>query len=213
MKLYYAAGASSQAPHIAFREAGVAITPVAVDLRSKTTVAGVAFTDLNPLGYVPILELDNGATLREVTAILLFVADLAPADALAPAQGTPGRLRLVEWLSFLATEMHQGLRSLERTSSIVDQAWLGSRLEKRTAWIELQLSSKPFLMGNNYSVADIYLWVLSSRLWKARLDSELGRGTSLPALENIRRWHASIAARGAVRATLEFEFPRLVTTA
>jgi glutathione S-transferase len=213
MKLYLSAGASSQAPHIAFREVGIDIDLVSVNLRNQVTSDGNAFTNLNPFGYVPLLEFDDGATLREVTAILLFAADLGPNATLAPMQGTLERLRLLEWLNFLSSEMHQGLGSFVRASPKAEVDRTRSRLEKGFAWIDLQLSAKPFLLGRDYSVADIYLWVISNWAQAAWIDSVLNLGVDLTGFENIHRWHDGIARRDAVQAAVDFERRLLVPDA
>jgi len=205
MKLYVSAGASSQAPHIAFREAGIEIDLISVDLRKQVTSEGQDFTSLNPFGYVPLLEFDDGATLREVTAILLFAADMGSNAMLAPIRGTLERFRLIEWLNFLSSEMHQGVKSLVRANLTeeIDRARL--RLEKRFAWIDLQLFARPFLLGRNYSVADIYLWVMSNWFQAAWGDSVFNLGVDLMGFENIHRWHDGIAGREAVQAAVDFE--------
>ncbi len=206
MKLYYSPGASSLAPHIAFREARIDMELVGVDLRNKMTSQGRDFTDLNPFGYVPLLELDDGATLREVTAILLYIADQAPEVALAPAQGTPDRLRLVEWLNFLSSELHQGLALLARTGPSFQFDHVRAKLFKQFAWIDMQLSAKPYLSGSHYSVADIYLWVLSNWARADWIDSVFNLDINLTDFANIQRWHKNIAGREAARSALIYEW-------
>lgn len=203
MKLYFSPGSSSQAAHIALREAGVAVRLVKVDLRNRTTADHAEFTHLNPFGYVPVLEFDDGATLREVTAILLFAADRAPGAQLAPASGTMERLRLFEWLSFLATEMHGCIRCAGvQAPKTAD--WTNA-LEKQFAWIDLQLVYKPFLMGGCYTVADIYLWVMSNWMRPTKLNGGAEADFGLRRFANLQRWHETIAARDAVAAALAAE--------
>src|ERR687886_2104189 len=112
MKLYYAPGACSLAPHIVAREAGLRLDLEKVDLRSGKTESGAAFADINPKGYVPALKLDNGEVLTEASALLQYLADQAPQAQLAPAAGTMERYRLLEWLGFISTEIHKGFGPL-----------------------------------------------------------------------------------------------------
>jgi glutathione S-transferase len=205
MKLYLSAGASSQAPHIAFREIGIDIVLISVDLRSHVTSDGDDFTSLNPFGYVPLLEFNDGATLREAVAILLYAAELNPDAALAPMPGTLARFRLFEWLNFLSSEMHPSLRSLVGASSMAEVNRAQSRLEKHFAWINVQLSAKPYLLGQDYSIADIYLWVMSNWIQTVATDGSFRPSADLNGFESIHRWHESIAKRDAVKAAVDFE--------
>src|SRR5512145_2511535 len=107
MKLYYSPGACSLSPHIVAREAGLPLTLVRVDTRTKKTAAGDDFRAINAKGYVPLLELDDGTRLTEGPAIVQYLADRAPAKALAPANGTLERYRLQEWLNFITSEIHK----------------------------------------------------------------------------------------------------------
>ena len=111
MKLYYAPGACSLAPHIALDEPGLPYEPVKVDLRKHTLPDGTDYYAINPKGYVPLLELDDGTRLTEVAVLLQYIADRKP-GTLAPAFGTIERYQLMEWLNFIATEMHKGFGPL-----------------------------------------------------------------------------------------------------
>src|SRR4051812_23127852 len=107
MKLYYAMGTCSLAPHIALREAGLPFTLVRYDMKAATLEGGGSLLAVNEKGFVPVLELDGGQRLTEVSAILQYIADQAPASGLAPPNGTFERYRLQEWLNFIATEIHK----------------------------------------------------------------------------------------------------------
>ena len=107
MKLYFSPGACSLSPHIVLREAGLPFTLEKVDLRAKLTAAGADYRAINPKGYVPALETDDGVVLTEGPAIVQYVADQAPAGGLAPAAGSMARYRLMEWLNFISTEIHK----------------------------------------------------------------------------------------------------------
>jgi len=112
MKLYYSPGACSLSPHIAMREAGLAFEPVLASTKSHKLQDGTDYYGINPLGYVPLLELDDGTRLREGPAIVQYIADLAPTKNLAPANGTMSRYRLQEWLTFIGTEIHKSYSPL-----------------------------------------------------------------------------------------------------
>ena len=107
MKLYYSPGACSLSPHIVAREAGLPLTLVRVDTKNKRTETGDDYRAINPKGYVPLLELDDGRRLTEGPAIVQYLADLVPAARLAPAGGTFERVRLQEWLNFITSEIHK----------------------------------------------------------------------------------------------------------
>ena len=112
MKLYYSPGACSLSPHIALREAGLNFELVQVDLASKKTASGQDYLEINPFGYVPCLQLDDGRMLAEGPAILQYVADQVPGKLLAPANGSWERVRLQEWLNFITSEIHKGFTPL-----------------------------------------------------------------------------------------------------
>lgn len=108
MKLYYSPGACSLSPHIALHEAGLAFTPVLASTKSHKLQDGTDYYSINPLGYVPMLELDDGTRLREGPAIVQYIADQVPLKMLAPTNGSLQRYRLQEWLTFIGTEIHKG---------------------------------------------------------------------------------------------------------
>src|SRR5436190_8072526 len=112
MKLYYASGACSLAPHIVAREAGLKIDLDKLDFATGKTESGETFAEVNPKGYVPALRLDNGEVLTEVATLVQYLADQAPQSGLAPAHGTAERYRLMEWLTFISSEIHKGFSPL-----------------------------------------------------------------------------------------------------
>lgn len=117
MKLYYCPGACSLSPHIVLQETGAAYTLVKVDLQHKKIETGQDFYTINPKGYVPALQLDNGQVLTEGPAIVQYLADQHPQAGLAPAAGTLERARLQEWLNYIATELHQSFGPLFHPAS------------------------------------------------------------------------------------------------
>jgi len=173
MKLYYAPAACSLAPHIALSEAGLAHELVRVDLRTHTLPDGSDYAAVNPKGYVPVLELDDGSRLTEAAVILQYIADRNP-GTLAPAFGSIERYRLMEWLNFIATELHKGFGPLwkpntpEAYKSIVIE-----NLGKRFDHIEPVLAKQPFLMGDTCPIADASMFTILS--WAKLLKVDLAR--------------------------------------
>jgi glutathione S-transferase len=198
MKLFYSPGACSVSPHIVAREAGIDLELEKVDLGKKVTASGVDFLKLNPKGYVPALQLDNGEILTEGPAIIQYLADQKPASQLAPAAGTMGRYRLQEMLTYVNSEIHKTFSALfnpaitpaERTAKI-------EYLNKRYALIEQQLGSHKFLLGDQFTVADAYLFTLTS--WADYLKVDLSKFPKLQAFQK------TVLARPAVQEALKAE--------
>ncbi len=161
MKLYYSPAACSFSPHIALREAGLDFDLVKVDLKSHTLADGSDFTKINPKGYVPVLELDDGSVLTEGPAIVQYVADLKPESGLAPKAGTFERYRLQEWLAFINSEIHKGFGPLfNPKTSDETKATARENLSKRLGFVAEHLVKSDFLLGRRFSVADGYLFTV-----------------------------------------------------
>jgi glutathione S-transferase len=175
MKLYYAPGVCSLAPHIVAHEAGIPLDLEQVDIRASPhrTDSGIDFTTINPKGYVPVLQLDNGEVLTEGVAILEYLADLKPEAHLAPAFGTPERYRLQEWLTFISSELHKMFSPWLFHPEYGEQAAgvARGRIAERFALIERHLAGKTFLLGDRFTVADAYCFTIVgwSRLTKIEL--------------------------------------------
>ncbi len=198
MKLYYSPGACSLSPHIALREAGLAFEPVLASTKSHKLQDGTDYYGINPLGYVPMLELDDGTRLREGPAILQYIADQVPTKNLAPANGTLQRYRLQEWLTFIGTEIHKGYSPMFNPNMPEEAKTIAkTRLLSRYQWLEGQLADKEYLMGDHFSVADGYLFTVSN--WAKPT------GVDLAPYPNVRAWQARIAARPAVQEALKAE--------
>jgi glutathione S-transferase len=159
MKLYYAAGTCSLAPHIALREAGETFTLVRYDRKGGGLEGDPPIEQINDKGLVPVLELDDGQRLTEAAAVLQYIADRAPESRLAPPAGTMERYRLMEWLNFLATEVHKAFWPLFHGGEEVENRKAREKLGQSFAWIERMLGDRPFLMGDTFTVADAYLFV------------------------------------------------------
>ena len=178
MKLYYLSGACSMASSIALREAGLKFEFVKVDRHTRKAADGLDFNEVNPKGYVPALTLDNGETLTENVALLQYIADRNPASKLAPAAGTLERYRLMEWLSFINSEIHKAFSPLFRPDVPEDtkQYTLGN-LTKRLEYVNRMLAGKTFLMGEQFTVADCYLFTVLN--WSGFVKIDLGRWPEL----------------------------------
>ncbi len=180
MKLYYSPGASSLSPHIVACEAGIPLELVKVDLRTKTLPDGSDFTLVNPKGYVPVLELEDGRRLTEGPAIVQYIADHQPATRLAPRPEDFERYRLHEWLNFIASELHKSFSPLFSPAASDDwKSAARARLETRFDWMVGQLADRQFLMGAEFTVADAYLFTVLS--WARHVKIDLDRWPVLAA--------------------------------
>ena len=161
MKLYYSPGACSMAVHIVARETGVPVELVKVDIPNKKTERGDDYWKVNPKGYVPALELDSGDVLTEVGVICQYLADKMPEAGLAPELGTLARYHLMEWLNFVATEVHKQIGALfnPKMTPEMKAVQLGV-IERRLDALEKMLGGKDYLMGERFSVADAYLFTV-----------------------------------------------------
>jgi glutathione S-transferase len=200
MKLYYSPGVCSQSVHIALNEAGLDHVIDKVDLASKTTESGEDYNRINPLGYVPALELEDGEVLLEAPAILQYVADLKPEAGLAPANGTRARLRLQAELNYTASELHKSFgpffAPIKPEGDLREQAW--TKLERRFDALEARLADgRPYVMGDEFTVADAYTFVVAS--WTKMIDFDLSNRP------HIRAYIERVAARPKVHEVLEHE--------
>ena len=198
MKLYYSPGACSLSPHIALHEAGLAYTPVLASTKSHKLQDGTDYYTINPLGYVPLLELDSGERLREGPAIVQYIADQVPDKQLAPANGTLARYRLQEWLTFIGTELHKGFSPLFNPATPDDyKPLVRERLLQRLQWVDGQLAGKQYLMGDQFTVADGYLFTVTNWAKPTNLDSS--------DLANLAAYRERVGARPAVQAAMKAE--------
>lgn len=198
MKLYYAPGASSLAPHIVLREAGLSFRLVKVDLETHLIEDGRELAEVNPKNYVPVLELDDGRTITEVAAIVQYLADLKPESRLVPAHGTFERTQVREWLGFISMEIHAAMRQLWEPAMTKEwRAVTVATLEKRLGLVEACLKKTPFLMGSVMSVADVYLFTVLN--WAGSVQFDLTRWPS------IGHFCERIFFRPAVREAMQAE--------
>ena len=198
MKLYYAPGACSLSPHIVAREAGIELALEKVDLGTKKTESGGDYLAVNPKGYVPALELDDGGILTEGPAIVQYLADRKPESGLAPPHGTMERYRLMEALAFIGSEIHKGYGPFfDPRLSAEARAERVAYMQKRFGLVERMLDGKPFLLGERFTAADAYLFVMVN--WKDFLNVDLS------AFTNVLAFHGRVAERPAVQAALRAE--------
>ena len=197
MKLYYSPGACSLSPHIVLREAGLKFEPVLASTKTKKLQDGTDYYTINPKGYVPTLELDNGERLTEGPAIVQYIADQAPAKNLAPANGTMARYRLQEWLNFITSELHKGIGFMFGPAAEDAKALMRSKASERLKWVDEQLEGKQYLMGDSFSVADAYLFTVTN--WTKHV------GIDISALKHLGAFQARVAARPAVQEAMKAE--------
>ncbi|RQR26843.1 glutathione transferase GstA [Burkholderia sp. Bp9143] len=203
MKLYHAPGSCSQAIRIVLREADIDAQIVKVDARKHRIDDGRDYYDVNELGYVPLLELDDGTTLREGPVIAQYLADRCPEAGLAPAYGTLARYRLMEWLNFLGTEIHKGFIPLlyaVQAGNYVDP--VRQKLDSRFAWIDRQLGGPPYVTGDTFTIADAYLFALTGWGKADWMRSVYHADIDLSRHANLRAWYERVRARPAVQQVL-----------
>jgi glutathione S-transferase len=198
MKLYFAPGACSLSPHIVLREAGLAFDLEQVDVRAKKAAGGGDFFQVNPKGQVPTLLLDDGDILTEGPVIVQYIADKAPASKLAPAPGTKERYHLAEWLNFITSELHKNFSPLFRPTTPEDYKPIArENLAGRFSYVDKKLAGRPFLMGDTFTVADAYLFVMTN--WANALHVDL------TAWSNVGAFRERVLARPKVQEAMKTE--------
>ena len=198
MKLYYAAGACSLSPHIVALEAGIAVELEKVDTKAKRTASGEDYWQINPKGYVPALQLDNGELLTEGTAIVQYLADLKPESGLAPANGTTARYRLQETLGYINSELHKSYTPLfkpDTPDAVRDER--KDYLRKRYALLDQHLSKHDWLIGEQFTAADAYLFTVTN--WAQHVGLDL---SDFPAIVAFQQ---RVASRPQVQSALKAE--------
>jgi glutathione S-transferase len=199
VKLYYAPGACSLAPHIVAHEAGLNLELVKVDLGSHKVAEGDGdFYAVNPKGYVPAIQLQNGELLTEVATLVQYLADQKPESGLAPAAGTIERYRLMEWLTFVSSELHKGIGVLFNPKLAEDaKQVMKEKVTTRLGWLDKELSGKDYLSGSRFTVADAYAFTVLR--WTYPL------GVDLTAFPNVRAYMDRVSQRPKVQAALRAE--------
>jgi glutathione S-transferase len=198
MKLYYSPGACSLSAHIALHEAGMTFAAVAAPTKTHLLPDGSDYYAINPLGYVPLLELDDGTRITEGPAIVQYIADQAPDKHLAPANGTLARTQLQSWLAFISSELHKGFSPLFNPATPAEyKAMAIDKLMGRLAWVDGELADKHYLMGDSFSVADPYLFTVTNWAPMVKVD--------ISSFANIAAFRARMATRPGVQAAMRAE--------
>jgi glutathione S-transferase len=201
MKLYYAPGVCSLAPHIVAREAGIPIELEQVDIRTspQRTESGSDFAEINSKGYVPVLRLDNGEVLTEGVAILQYLADLRAEAGLAPPAGTFERYRLQEWLTFISSELHKMFSPWLFHPEHGEQAATVARakIAERLSLLDHHLDGRDYLLGERFTVADAYCFAIVDWTRLTRID--------LAPWPNLATYTARIRERPKVREAMQAE--------
>ena len=198
MKLYYSPGACSLSPHIVLRESGLPFEPVLASTKTHKLADGTDYYTINPKGYVPLLELDNGERLCEGPAIVQYIADQVPTKKLAPANGTMARSRAQEWLNFISSELHKSFSPLFNAAIPEEaKAVFRAKVSDRLRWVNEQLEGKQYLMGDSFSVPDAYLFTVTN--WAGRV------GIDITSLSHLAAFMTRMAARPAVQAAMKAE--------
>lgn len=199
MKLYYTPGACSLSPHIALREAGLPVTLEKVDLVAGRTETGADYAAVNPKGYVPALQFEDGAVLTEGAVIARYIADLSPAAELAPKPGSFERVRLEEIMNFIGSELHKAYTPLFLPDTTEEgKTAARARIAKKLAYLESILADgRDYLLGERFSVADGYLFTIVN--WSE------SRGVPLDAFPKLRTFMARIGARAGVQEAMRAE--------
>jgi glutathione S-transferase len=197
MKLYYARGACSLATHIVLYETGQSFTTRSTDTKTKRMDDGSDFFAINPNGYVPVLELDNGERLTEAAVTLQYLAEQHPASGLLPTDGL-ARYRTLEWLNFVATEVHKSFTPLFTANTPDDYKPVArEKVSKRLAYVNQRLEGHSFLLAEQYTIADPYLFVVSN--WARFVEVDLTPFTHLV------KYRERVAQRPAVQAAMRAE--------
>ncbi len=199
MKLYYVPGACSLAPHIVAREAGIELELDKVDIKGgRITQSGRSFLDINPKGYVPALELDDGTVLTEGPVTSQYLADQAPESGLLPSHGTFERYQVLSLLGYINSELHKSYSPLFNPNVHPEiRTERLAYLQRRYELIERLLEDREYLCGDRFGIADAYLFVVTNWARHVQLD--------LSAFPNLAAFQQRIAARPAVQAAMQAE--------
>ncbi|WKB52263.1 glutathione transferase GstA [Eleftheria terrae] len=198
MKLYYSPGACSLSPHIALYEAGLPFDAVLASTKTHQLADGTDYYTINPKGYVPTLEFDDGQRLTEGPAIVQWIADQVPDKQLAPAAGTMERYRLMEWLNFITTEIHKTFSPLFNPAMPEEgKALMRTKLGERFAYVDRQLEGRSYLMGEQFTVADAYLFVVCRWTVPTKVD--------ISSFKNLQAFVQRVGERPAVQQALQAE--------
>ena len=196
MKLFYAPGACSLSPHIVACEAGIDLELCKVDLKTKETETGADYSEVNPKGYVPALQLEGGELLTEGPAIVQFLAEQKPEQKLAPEYGSLDHYRVLEWLNYISTEVHKSFLPLFWDGSDDEKAAAKEKLADRFQYVEDHMGGD-YLMGDDFCIADAYLFTVYN--WCSKVGVDTG---SWPRLKDFAE---RMAQRDGVKKAMKAE--------
>ena len=198
MKLFYKSGACSLASHIALRESGLDFTLQGVDVMKKRLENGDDYLQINPKGQVPALLLDDDVLLTEGVAIMQYIADRVPDRQLLAPVGSIARYQTLEWLNYVATELHKGFTPLFRPDTPEDYKPVArALLDKKMQYVNECLEDKEWINGHRFTIADGYLFTVLRWAFAVKMD--------MAGYQNIADYMARVAARPAVAAALAAE--------
>lgn len=198
MKLYYAKGACSLAPHIILREIGQAFELIRMDTKTHKLESGADYYAINPKGSVPVLELDSGERLTEGPVIVRYLCDQAGREDLMPAPKTMARYRVEEWQNYVTSELHKSFSPLfNPTFDDTAKEAFRAALRKKYQWVSEQLTDREYLSGGSFTGADAYLFTVTAWAPVVKLD--------VSDFEPLQRFMKTVSARPAVRAALQAE--------
>lgn len=198
MKLYYSRGACSLAPHILLHEIGAQFEAEAVDLRAKKTASGADYLEINPKGYVPALVLDSGDMLTEAAIVLQYLADRKPEAKLLGAQGSMERYHALEWTHFVSTEIHKNFSPLFQPDTPAEyKEIVKNKVTQRLNYVDGVLARGDYLMGAQYTIADVYLFTTSNWIRATGMDPA--------AFPHLAKFKERVSARPAVQAAMKAE--------
>ncbi|MDP3650829.1 MAG: glutathione transferase GstA [Rhodoferax sp.] len=198
MKLFFSPGACSLAPHIVLRETDSAFSLEKVDTARHLTADGTDYYTVNPKGQVPLLVLDDGATLSEGPVIAQYIADQAANTTLMPVAGSLERYRVMEWQNYVTSELHKSFSPLFNASfELAAKTQHAALLRKKYEWVNARLADTHYLTGEDFTVADAYLFTVTGWAKYVQLD--------LSDLVHLQRFLSRVAARPAVRAAMQAE--------
>jgi glutathione S-transferase len=198
MKLFYAPGACSLSPHIVAHEAGIELRLQKVDTKTKTVSQAGDYWAVNPKGYVPALELDNGEILTEGPTIVQYLADLKPASSLVPAAGTVERYRVQEMLGYINSEIHKTYSMLFKPSLPAEvRAEREEYLLRRYELLDQKLAGRQYLFGDRFTVADAYLFTVMT--WARAVKVDLSK------FAHLQKFQERVAGRPAVKTAMQAE--------
>jgi glutathione S-transferase len=197
LKLYYSPGACSQAPHILLHEIGLDHDAERVDLGTKTLESGGSYLDINPKGAVPALQLDSGDVLTENAVILQYLGDRSSVGDVLPPLGQFRRYRVLELVNYITTELHKRFGFLfNRNASDEMKELVAGEIAAKLDYVQEKLGKGPFLMGEDLTLPDPYLFVITS--WTEKM---LG----LDRWPGLQAFRDRMMSRDSVRNVLRFE--------